>query len=53
MVWDGEFAGMRLKLESLPVTPFLLLSDSEVAIAAVRYGALCSQVRTADIGKIG
>ena len=27
-VWDGEVAGMRLALESVPVTPTLVLSDS-------------------------
>ena len=31
-VWDGEIAGMRLALESLPVVPVLLLSDSQAAI---------------------
>ena len=34
-VWDGEIAGMRLALESLPVVPVLLLSDYQAAISAV------------------
>ena len=31
-VWDGEIAGIRLALESLPVTPLLVLSDSKAAL---------------------
>ena len=34
-VWDGEIAGMRLALESLPAALSLLLSDSQAAISAV------------------
>ena len=48
-VWDGEIAGMRLALESLPVAPLLVLSDSEAALAAVRNAASTGVARTADL----
>ena len=51
-VWDGEVAGMRLALESLPVTPLLLLSDSEAALAAVRNAASSGVARTADLRRV-
>ena len=48
-VWDGEVAGMRLALESVAVFPFLVLSDSQAAIASVRNAAACGSARTADL----
>ena len=48
-VWDGEFAKMRLALESLPVVPVLLLSDSQAAIWAVCNAAAGGWARTADL----
>lgn len=39
---DREIAGMRLALEALPATPFLLLYDSEAAIATVRNPLVCA-----------
>ena len=48
-VWDGEIGGMRLALESLPVTSLLILSDSKAALAAVRNAALAGMARTADL----
>ena len=51
-VWDGEIGGMRLALESLPVTPLLVLSDSKAALAAVRNAALAGMARTADLRKV-
>ena len=38
-VWDGEIAGMRLALELVAVSPVLVLSDSQAAIASVRNAA--------------
>lgn len=35
-VWDGEIAGVRAALESIPVVPTLILMDSMVAIASIR-----------------
>ena len=40
---------MRLALESLPVVPVLLLSDSQSAISAVCNAAVCGWARTADL----
>ena len=51
-VWDGEIAGMRLALESLPVTPLLVLLDSKAALAAVRTAAVAGMARTADLRKV-
>ena len=51
-VWDGEIAGMRLALESLPVTPLLVLSDSKAALAAVRNAASAGMARTADLRRV-
>ena len=34
-VWDREIEGMRLALDSVAVSPLLLLSDSQAAIALV------------------
>ena len=48
-VWDGEIAGMRMALESLPVAPMLLLSDSQAAILAVCNAAAGGWARTADL----
>ena len=48
-VWDGEIAGMRLALESLPVVHVLLLSDSQAAISAVCNAAAGGRARTADL----
>ena len=47
-VWDGEIAGMNLALESLPVAPVLLLSDSQAAISAVYNAAACGWATRAD-----
>ena len=52
MVWDGEVAGMRLALESLPVVPLLVLSDSRAALAAVRSAASAGVARTTDLRKV-
>ena len=51
-MWDGEVAGMRLALESLPVVPLLVLSDSRAAPAAVRSAASAGVARTADLRKV-
>ena len=48
-VWDGEIAGMRLELESVPVSPVLVLSDSQAAIASVQNAAACGSARSADL----
>ena len=48
-VWDGEMVGMRLALESLPVAPVLLLSDSPAAISAVCNAVASGWARTADL----
>ena len=48
-VWDGEIAGMSLTLESMAVSPVLVLSDSQVAIALARSAAPCGSARTADL----
>ena len=48
-VWDGEIAGMRLALESVAVSPMLVLSDSRVAITSVRNTAACGSAWTADL----
>ena len=48
-VWDGEVAGIRLALKSVPVCPVLVLSDSKAAIASVRNAAACGSARTADL----
>ena len=48
-VWDGEIAGMRLALESVPVSPVLVLSDSQAAIASVRNAAICGSARSEDL----
>ena len=47
-VWDGEVTGMRLALESVAVSPVLVLSDSQAAIASVRNMAACGSARLAD-----
>ena len=47
-VWDGEIAGMRLVLESLPVVRVLLLSDSQAAISSVGNASAYGWARTAD-----
>ena len=51
-VWDGEIAGMRLALESLPVAPLLVLSDSRAAMAAVQNAALAGKARTGDLRRL-
>ena len=48
-VWDGEVAGMRLALESVPISTVLVLSDSQTAIASVRNVAACGSARMADL----
>ena len=48
-VWDGEIASIRLALESVAVSPVLVLSDSQAAIASVRNAAACGSARTADL----
>ena len=49
MGWDGKIAGMKLALESLPVAPALLLSNSQAAISVVCNAAACGWARTADL----
>ena len=51
-VWDGEIAGMRLALESLPVAPLLVLSDSRAALAAVRNTVSIGVARTAELRRV-
>ena len=51
-VWDGEIAEMSLALESLPVAPLLVLSDSEAALAAVRNAASTGRARNADLKRV-
>ena len=51
-VWDGEVAGMRLALESLPKVPLLVLSDWRAALAAVRSAASAGVARTADLRRV-
>lgn len=46
-MWDGEISGMRLALESLPVSPLLVLSDSKAAIVSVRNAVACGHARSA------
>ena len=48
-VWDGEVAGMQLALESVAVSPVLVLSDSQAAIASVRNAVACGSARSADL----
>ena len=48
-VCDAEIAGMRLALESLPVAPLVMLSDSQAAISVVCNAAAGGWVRTADL----
>ena len=48
-VWDGEITGMRLALELVPVSPVLVLCDSQVAIASVRNVAAGGMARSADL----
>ena len=39
---------MRLALESVRVSPVLVLSDSQAAIASVQNAAACGSARSAD-----
>ena len=48
-VWDGEVTGVHLALDSVAISPVLVLSDSQVAIASVRNVATCGTARTADL----
>lgn len=48
-IWDWEIAGMRLVLDSVAVSPVLVLSDSQAAIASVRSAAAVGSARTADL----
>ena len=48
-VWAGEIARMQLVLDSVAVTPVLVLSDSQAGIASVRNAAACGSSRTADL----
>ena len=48
-VWDAEVAGMRLQLESLPMTPLLVLADSKAAVAAVENAVAFGCARIADL----
>ena len=43
---------MRLALESLPVAPLLVLSNSKAALAAVRNAASTGVARTADLRRV-
>ena len=40
---------MRLALEAVPVSPVLVLSDSQAAIASVQNAAACGSARSADL----
>ena len=40
-VWDGEIAGIRLALESVAISPVLVLSDSLAVIASIWNAAAC------------
>ena len=48
-VWDGKIASLRLALDSVAVSPVLVLSDSQAAIAAVRNAAVRGSAQTADL----
>ena len=48
-VWDGEVVRMPLALESVAVSPVLVLSDSQPAIASVRNAVACGSARMADL----
>ena len=48
-IGDGEIVGMRLALDSVAVSPVMVLSDSQAAIASVRGAAACGSARTADL----
>ena len=48
-VWDSEIAGIRLSLESVAISPVLVVSDSQAAIASVRSAAACGTARSADL----
>ena len=48
-VWDRKIAGIRLALHSVVVSPVLVLSDSQAAIASVRNAASYGSARTADL----
>lgn len=47
--WDGEILGLRLALESLPLTHIVLLSDSQAAIAVVCNAAADGWARMVDL----
>ena len=40
---------MHLALQSVAVSPVLVLSDSQVAIASVRNAAACGSAQSADL----
>ena len=48
-IWDGEVAAMCLGLKSVAISPVLVLSDSQVAIASVRNSAACGSARSAHL----
>ena len=48
-IWDGEVVALRLALESVAVSPVVVLSDSQVAIALVQLPAAYGSAQTADL----
>lgn len=48
-VWDGEIAEVRAALESIPVVPILILTDSTPAIASIRRAAEAGKARIGDL----
>jgi len=52
-VWDGEVCGVRGALEDAPSESIVLtMSDSQVAIAAVRKAGRTGGARTADLRRV-
>ena len=49
MVCDMEVEGFKLVLDSLLVTPFLLLSGPSASIVVVRNVPACVSMRTANL----
>jgi len=52
-VWDGEIVGMRGGIQMVPEDhKILLLSDSQVAIAAVRKVGRTGRAQTAELKEV-
>lgn len=52
-VWDGEVCGVRGALEdALSEASVLILSDSQVAIAAIKKAARTGKATTADLRRV-